>query len=85
MAGNDKYKHVRAAAYLTQFGLNMVSPIVLCIVIGLWLKNKFNLGSWLMIVAILLGVAASFLNMITFIKTVTKEVGGEARDKKRSD
>lgn len=82
---NDKYKHMRAAAHLTQFGLNMVSPIILCILIAVWLKNTFNIGDWVVIVAIILGVAAAGLNMATFIKTVNKEMGGKNDDKERKD
>ncbi len=81
----DKYRHIRAAAHLTQFGLNMVSPIILCIVIALWLKNKFNMGLWIMIAAIVLGVATSFYNMMSFIRVVHKEMEGEKSDKGNKD
>lgn len=70
--------------WITQFSLNMVSPIVLCIIIALWLKNKFNIGNWIMITAIILGTASAIVNMFTYIKTVRKELGGtknEQRDK----
>lgn len=82
---NEKYKHIRAAAHLTQFGLNIVTPIILCIMFALWLKNKFNMGGWVVIVAIILGVAAAVLNMITFIKTVNREIGGKNNDEKREN
>ena len=82
---NEKYKHMRAVAHLTQFGLNMVTPIVLCTMLALWLKNKFNMGGWIVIVAIILGVAAAVLNMFTFIKTVNREIGGKNNDEKREN
>lgn len=82
---NNKYRYMRAAAHLTQFGLNMVSPIILCIIIAIWLRSKFNIGSWVVIVAIILGVAAAGLNMATFIKNVNKEMGGKEHDEKRED
>lgn len=82
---NDKYRHMRAVAYLTQFGLNIVSPLILCILFALWLKNTFNIGSWIMFVAILLGIAAGVMSIVNFIKTVNKETGGDKRDKKRED
>lgn len=82
---NEKYKQIRALAHLTQFGLNMVTPIVLCVMFALWLKNKFNMGGWTVIVAIILGVAAAMLNMIKFIKTVNREMGGKNNDEKREN
>lgn len=86
MEGNsDKYRALRAAGWLTQFGLNMISPIILCVIIALWVKNKFNTGSWVVILAIVLGVCSSVLNMITFIKTVNKEIGGKKHDEECKD
>lgn len=76
----DKYKNMRAAAHITQFGLSMVSPIILCIVVALWLRNSFGTGDWVMLLAIALGVMSSVVNMITFIKTVQKEIGGKKHD-----
>ena len=78
----NKYKNLRAAAWLTQFGLNMVSPIIIAIIIASWLRNKFSLGDWVMLLAIILGVGASAVSMLSFIKTVQRENGGKSDDKK---
>lgn len=86
MSGNEnKYRYLRAAAHVTQFGLDMVTPIVLCTIISVWLKNKLNTGNWLVIVAIIVGVGASALNMVKFIKTVNKETEGKRHDEKREN
>ncbi|MBQ8540271.1 MAG: AtpZ/AtpI family protein [Clostridia bacterium] len=85
MSDENKYKHLRAISHLTQFGLDMVTPIVLCTVASVWAKNKFNIGNWIVIVAIILGVAASALNMMKFIKTVNREMGGKLNDKERKN
>ncbi|MGM9551466.1 MAG: AtpZ/AtpI family protein [Clostridia bacterium] len=85
MSDKDKYKHMRAAAWITQFGLSMVSPIILCVIFALWINNTFNTGTWVVIVGMLLGVAASFTTMASFIKTVKKEMEDKEDDKKRSN
>ena len=86
MSDNEnRYRYLRAAAHITQFGLDMVTPIVLCTIIAVWLKNKLELGGWVVIVAIILGIGASALNMVKFIKTVDKEIGGGKHDEKRED
>ena len=82
---NDKYKHMRAAAHITQFGLNMVTPIVLCTIAAVWVNNRFNIGGWVVVAGIVLGVAASGLNMVNFMKTVKKEMGGKADGKEHKD
>ena len=81
----NKYRYMRAAGHITQFGLDMVTPVLLCTIIAVWLKNKLSLGSWVVIVAIIAGVAVSALNMFKFIKTVEKEMGGRKHDEKRED
>lgn len=83
MADKDKYKHMRAATWITQFGLSMVSPIILCVIFALWLRNTFNTGDWLVLVAIIVGVAASFVTMVSYMKTVKKEMEDKDDDKKR--
>ncbi len=82
---DNKYKHMRAAAHLTQFGLSMVSPIILCLIFALWLKNTFNIGSWVILVAILLGAAASCMTMFKFMNTVKKEMEDRDNDEKREN
>lgn len=77
---NDRYRNMRALAWMTQFGLNMVTPLVLCIIIAAWLKNKFNIGDWIIFAAIIIGVGSSVINMFSFIKTVSKENGRKADD-----
>lgn len=82
---DNKYKHMKAAAYITQFGLSMVSPIILCLIFALWLKNSFNVGNWVVLAAILLGTAASCVTMVNYIKIVKKEMGGKNDDEKNMD
>lgn len=82
---NGKYSNLKAVGWLTQFGLNMVSPIILCIAAALWIKSRFNTGDWVMALAIVLGVSTAVLNMVSFIRSVNKEIGGGNDDKKRKD
>lgn len=82
---NNKYAYMRALAHLTQFGLSMVSPVLLCTLLSLWLKDTFNTGNWVVIVAIILGVCASGLNMMKFIKVVKNEMRGKEHDEERKD
>lgn len=81
---NDRYKNMKALAWMTQFGLNMVTPIVLCIIVAAWLKNKFNIGDWIIIAAVVIGVGSSFVNMFSFIKTVKKENGRKNDDEEHT-
>lgn len=82
---DDRYKSMRALAWVTQLGLNMVTPLVLCIIAAAWLKNKFGMGDWIIFAAIIIGAGGSVVSMFSFIKTVNKENGRKTDDKKDDD
>ncbi len=82
---NDRYENMRALAWMTQFGLNMVTPLVLCIIVAAWLKNKFGIGNWIIFAAIIIGVGSSAVSMFSYIKTVNKENRRKTDDKEDDD
>lgn len=81
----NKYKHMKAAAHITQLGLDLVTPIILCVIGAAFVKNKFNTGGWVIVLGVCLGVSATALNMVKFIDNVKKEMGGKKDDEKRED
>lgn len=62
---------VRALMLITQLGLNMLVPVVLCFFIGLWLDKWLGTGCFL-IIFIILGVLAAFRNMFASTKSLVK-------------
>jgi len=72
---NKKKSHrdaVRALALVTQLGLNMLVPIVLCFFLGRWLDEVFHTG-FLLPVFIILGILAAYRNMYESTKTLLKD------------
>ena len=72
MAVNEKHSLAKALAWLTQLGINMISPLIICIIAALWLKNKFNLSNSIVVVAIIIGAASGYMSLIKFIREVKK-------------
>ncbi|MBE7038596.1 MAG: AtpZ/AtpI family protein [Ruminococcaceae bacterium] len=70
---NDKYKYIKYLSYVTQLGLNIVTPVVLCIIISVYIKNKFNIGDIIVVAGIVIGCGAGFMSLINFIKFIEKE------------
>ena len=64
---------LKAAAMLTQFGLQIFVPVASCIIIGGWLQRYYNLGSWVVILGVVLGVGAGISNLMSVIKKMTKK------------
>ncbi len=70
---NKKYGGLKALAYVTQLGFNIITPIILCIIIAIFLKNKFMLPDYTVVAGIIIGCGAGFMSLINFIKLVEKE------------
>jgi len=71
----EKKKHnrdiVRALGMVTQIGITMLVPIVLCFFFGRWLDGRFDTGCF-MIIFTILGVMAAYRNLFAITKPLLK-------------
>jgi len=69
---------LKALSMITQFGINMLVPIFLCVFIGI--KADQLLGtSFIVIIMFFLGAAAGFRNIYIMSKDIYGEHKGEKR------
>lgn len=66
-----KYRRelLRGLSSLTQLGMSIAVPPILCILFGLWLQKKFALGDWLIPVCLVVGLISSGCSFATFLRT----------------
>lgn len=76
------FSAMKYLSFLTQLGLSIVTPIVLCIWGAVWLQNRFGLGGWVLIVGILLGVGGGGSAFYQFYQFIQRE---EQREKERKE
>ena len=62
------YKALEDLVWLTQLGLNILLPLVLCLAGCWWAVDRWNWPEWLFLPAILLGLAAGAQNFWVFAK-----------------
>ena len=67
------YQIARHLVWLTQFGLSVALPPVLLLLGAVWLKNHFALGSWIVLVGLLLGLFASIGSLHKNLKSIDRE------------
>lgn len=67
----NQRKVFQALALVLQFGLNMVVPIGMCMVFGIWLDNKYDMP-WVIIVMFFVGALAGFTNIFKMAKPLMK-------------
>lgn len=73
MSSGNKSKPLKALAYLTQLGLNIVTPLILCILAASWLKARFGFGNKIMLAGVIIGAASGYYTLFKFIKAVNKD------------
>jgi len=59
----------RSLAFITQFGINMLAPIFLCTIAGVYLGRKFSV-EWIVIPLFLIGALAGFRNIFIMAKKI---------------
>lgn len=62
----------QAFAMVIQFGLNMIVPIVMCTLLGVWLGEKFHMPM-ITIPLFLMGALAGFRNIFIMAKKIYQD------------
>lgn len=65
-------KGLNLLVWLTQLGISVAVPPVVFILLGIWLRNRFHLGSWVVIAAVILGVACAIDGLRTSLKAMER-------------
>lgn len=66
---------LRQLSWLTQLGLSIIAPLVLCVAGCWWLQERFSLGVWIMAVGFVLGIGASLSSAVGFYRYVKRKSG----------
>ena len=72
----------RSLAMITQFGIYMIVPILMCGALGLFLDRKLG-TSYLAILLFFIGALAGFRNIYLYSKKIFSEGGKTRRDLER--
>ena len=70
----SSFSVIQGVILLTQVGFGVATPLLLCIFGANYLTGRFAIGSWLMIVAILFGVAAGIYNAYLILNHAFKQL-----------
>lgn len=73
------YDVARHLVWLTQFGLSVVVPPMLCIAGSVWLRHRFTLGGWVVAVGVVVGVLAA----VSCLRCSLQALTGRAAPPKR--
>ena len=70
-------KNLSLLVWLTQLGLSVVVPLVGFVLLGVWLNNRFSLGSWVNVVCVILGLVCAADGLRTSLKAMLQTAEGD--------
>lgn len=79
---------LRCVSYLTQFGLSVVMPILLCVLFAVWLCGRYGIGEWLIAVFLFVGLVSAGCGFYKFAKiflTMNTDGPGDGGEDERDE
>ena len=64
-----------------QFGLNMIVPIAMCIAVGVWIGDKYDMD-WVVIPLFFVGALAGYTSIFKMVKQYLKKTDKRAKKEK---
>ena len=72
----------RQITLLSQLGLSVLMPLLICLGLCAWLVNKNVIGGWIFIPGFIMGLGSSFMTAYKFYTAVIRK---DEKDTKRKD
>lgn len=66
---------MKSLAMITQVGISMLAPVVLCVFVGYWLDTKFGWST--VLVLLILGILAGARNTWLLLRDIAGDKGGK--------
>ena len=76
----SRFKSLEVLVWLTQAGLSVILPPVFFIWGAAWLKTRFSLGGWILILGVALGLLGLAGGLVNTLKTLNR-LGGQKKDR----
>lgn len=71
-------KVYQTLALISQLGISMIAPVILCTVLGVYLDEKFSLS--LTIPLIILGILAGGRNVYVLVRHTSRQIAEEEEE-----
>ena len=74
------FKDLKAIVWLTQLGLSVAMPLLIFVFGSVWLRNRFALGAWVVIVGVVFGIYGAVDGLRYSLKAMDAVTGGKKKD-----
>lgn len=72
----------RLLTWFTQLGLSVVTPLLLCIWGAVYLKGRFQLGGWIILAGVCLGLGGAVSGFRNSLAAMRREAEAEQQEKR---
>lgn len=69
----DFFHAARLLTWITQFGLSVAVPPAGCILLSVWLQDRFGLGGWVVLAGVVLGIAGAAGGLIASVRSMDRQ------------
>lgn len=76
-------KELNMLVWITQLGMGVAMPLVGFIWLGIWLKNRFSLGAWCVILFCVIGLTTAFDGLKVSLKMMERLDKSKKKNKKK--
>ncbi|MBE5792099.1 MAG: AtpZ/AtpI family protein [Clostridia bacterium] len=76
-------KELNMLVWLTQLGMGVAVPLAGFIWLGIWLKNKFSLGPWCVILFCIIGMITAFDGLRASLKIMERLDRSKRKEEKQ--
>jgi hypothetical protein len=73
---------VESFSMVLQFGLNMITPIALCIAVGVWIGDTYDMD-WIVIPLFFVGALAGYNSIFRMVQKYLKKKPGTSTKKEQ--
>ena len=78
--GESAMKDLNLLIWLTQLGISVAAPLGGFIWLGIWLRQRFDLGVWIILAGIFLGLVCAFDGLRVSLKAMERMSKGKAEE-----
>ena len=74
-------KNVSLLVWLTQLGLSVAIPPAAFIFLAVWLRNRFDLGAWVIVAGVLVGIICAVDGLRVSLKAMERMTKDDKKEK----
>lgn len=73
-------KHFDLLIWLTQLGISVAVPLGGFVLLGVWLRQRYDWGVWIIIVCVVIGVSCAVSGLRSSLKAMERLVKNKDKD-----